>query len=111
VDFDMLYGHRNNPRGYADALEEFDARLPEIEAALAEIDALMLTADHGNDPTDASTDHSRERVPILVTGARLRRGVNLGTRASFADVAATIADLLGVEWQGAGDSFAPLILP
>jgi phosphopentomutase len=109
VDFDMLYGHRNNPRGYADALEQFDARLPEIEAALAETDALMLTADHGNDPTTASTDHSRERVPILVAGPRLKRGVNLGTRTSFADVAATIGDLLGVAWQGAGESFAPLL--
>jgi phosphopentomutase len=110
VDFDMLYGHRNDPRGYADALEQFDARLPDIELALRGVDVLMLTADHGNDPTTPSTDHSRERVPILVTGPRVRRGVALGARASFADVAATIADLLSVAWSGAGQSFADLIV-
>jgi phosphopentomutase len=106
VDFDMLYGHRNNPRGYADALEEFDARLPEIQAALQNGDILMLTADHGNDPTTPSTDHSRERVPVLVAGAHIKRGADLGTRDSFADVAASIADLLEVAWDGAGESFA-----
>jgi phosphopentomutase len=106
VDFDMLYGHRNNPRGFADALEAFDARLPQIEAALRHSDVLMLTADHGNDPTTPSTDHSRERVPILVAGPPVRPGVALGTRAAFADVAATIAELLGVAWAGAGQSFA-----
>jgi len=110
VDFDMVYGHRNNPRGYADALEEFDARLPEIEAALRRQDVLILTADHGNDPTTPSTDHSRERVPILVHGPQVWPGVNVGTRDSFADVAATIADLLGVTWVGPGRSFAPSIL-
>jgi phosphopentomutase len=106
VDFDMLYGHRNNPRGYADALEAFDERLPEIQAALRDTDVLMITADHGNDPTTASTDHSRERVPILIAGQHVRRSMDLGTRSSFADVAATIADLLGVSWGGAGASFA-----
>jgi phosphopentomutase len=106
IDFDMLYGHRNNPRGYADALEAFDVRLPEIQVALRGVDVLMITADHGNDPTTASTDHSRERVPILVAGPRVHRGVALGTRNSFADVAATIADLLDVVWDGAGESFA-----
>ena len=110
VDFDMLYGHRNDPRGYADALEQFDVRLPDIELALRSVDVLMLTADHGNDPTTPSTDHSREYVPILVTGPRVRRGVDLGARASFADVAATIADLLSVAWSGAGQSFADLIV-
>jgi phosphopentomutase len=110
VDFDMLYGHRNNPRGYADALEEFDIRLPEIKTALCKGDVLMLTADHGNDPTTPSTDHSRERVPILVTGPQVRRGTDLGTRDSFADVAASIADLLGVAWGGAGKSFAHAIV-
>ena len=110
VDFDMLYGHRNNPRGYADALEEFDVRLPEIQAALCGGDVLMLTADHGNDPTTPSTDHSRERVPILVTGPQVRRATDLGTRDSFADVAASIADLLGVAWEGAGMSFARAIV-
>lgn len=106
IDFDMLYGHRNNPRGYADALEAFDARLPEIQVALRGVDVLMITADHGNDPTTASTDHSRERVPILVAGPRVHRALALGTRNSFADVAATIADLLDVAWNGAGESFA-----
>jgi phosphopentomutase len=110
VDFDMLYGHRNNPRGYADALEEFDVRLPEIQKALRDGDVLMMTADHGNDPTTPSTDHSRERVPILVVGPQVHPGVNLGTRGSFADVAATIAGLLGVDWDGAGESFACAIV-
>ena len=110
VDFDMLYGHRNNPRGYADALEEFDVRLPEIQAALRNSDVLMITADHGNDPTTPSTDHSRERVPLLVFGSRVRRGTNVGTRDSFADVAASIADLLDVVWDGAGESFAQAIV-
>jgi phosphopentomutase len=109
VDFDMLYGHRNNPRGYADALEEFDVRLPDILVALRGVDVLMMTADHGNDPTTPSTDHSRERVPILIAGPAVHRGVNLKTRDSFADVAATIAELLGVAWDGAGESFAPTI--
>ncbi len=109
VDFDMLYGHRNDPHGYAQALEQFDARLPALEAGLRDGDILMLTADHGNDPTTPSTDHSRERVPILVTGPRVRRGVFLGTRDSFADVAATVAELLNVEWNSAGESFASLI--
>ena len=104
------YGHRNNPRGYADALEEFDARLPGICAALRDGDVLILTADHGNDPTTPSTDHSRERVPILVAGSQIRAGTNLGTRDSFADVAATIADLLGIVWDGAGESMAGFII-
>jgi len=105
VDFDAVYGHRNNPRGYADALEAFDRRLPEILAQLRDSDILMLTADHGNDPTTPSTDHSRERVPILVTGMHVRTHIDLGTRGSFADLAATIAELLGVNWSGAGESF------
>ncbi len=110
VDFDMLYGHRNNPRGYADALEAFDGRLPQIQAAMRYSDVLMLTADHGNDPTTPSTDHSRERVPILVSGPRVHRNVNLGTRGSFADVAATTAQLLSTTWHGAGESFAQAIV-
>jgi phosphopentomutase len=110
VDFDMLYGHRNDPRGFADALEEFDRRMPELEAALGAGDMLMITADHGNDPTTPSTDHSRERVPFLVSGPPVRAGLDLGTRGSFADVAATIAELLGVAWDGAGESFARTIL-
>jgi len=110
VDFDMLYGHRNNARGYADALEEFDSRLPEIQKALRNGDVLILTADHGNDPTTPGTDHSRERVPILVAGPQVHRGINLGTRDSFADVTATIAEMLGVAWHGAGKSFARSIV-
>lgn len=110
VDFDMLYGHRNNPRGYADALEAFDVRLPEIEASLGDGDVLMMTADHGNDPTTPSTDHSRERVPILVYGPQIRQGTGLGTRDSFSDVAASTAELLGVVWDGAGESFADAII-
>jgi phosphopentomutase len=110
VDFDMLYGHRNNARGYADALEEFDRRLPEIQAALQDTDVLIITADHGNDPTTVSTDHARERVPILIAGTQVQRSMNLGTRDSFADVAATIADLLSVDWRGAGASFARQIV-
>jgi phosphopentomutase len=110
VDFDSVYGHRSNPRGYADALEAFDARLPEILASMRVDDVLIITADHGNDPTDASTDHTRERVPILIAGRRVRRGYDLGTRNSFADVAATIAELLGIPWYGAGRSFALEIL-
>jgi len=110
VDFDAKYGHRNNPQGYADALEAFDRRLPEIMAALAEDDMLVLTADHGNDPTTAGTDHSREYVPILITGAQVRKGVNIGVRESFADLAATIADVLDVQPPPQGESFKSLIL-
>jgi phosphopentomutase len=105
VDFDSLYGHRNNAQGYAEALRAFDARLPEITQGLRGDDVLIITADHGNDPTSTSTDHSRERVPILVYGARIRPNVDLGTHGCFADVAATIAELLYVPWQGAGESF------
>jgi phosphopentomutase len=105
VDFDAKYGHRNNPRGYANALAEFDQRLPDIVDALAPDDALVLTADHGNDPTTPSTDHSREYVPLLVAGDPVRRGVNLGTRETFADLGATIADVLGVKLPRCGTSF------
>ena len=110
VDFDALYGHRNNPQGYADALESFDQRLPEIIRSLKSGDVLFLTADHGNDPTTSSTDHSRERVPILVTGEKINRNFNIGSRDSFADIAATIADLLDLRWCGQGNSFADEIL-
>jgi phosphopentomutase len=110
VDFDALYGHRNNPRGYADALEAFDRRMPEIMAGLRESDILIITADHGNDPTTPGTDHSRERVPILIVGESVCKNVNLGTRSSFSDVAATIAEILQVGWPGSGVSFAKDIL-
>ncbi len=110
VDFDALYGHRNDPRGYADALEAFDKRLPFIKIAVCNHDVTFITADHGNDPTTPSTDHSRERVPLLAFGMHLKRNVNLGTRTSFADVSATIADLLDLPWSGAGQSFAAEIV-
>ncbi len=106
VDFDALYGHRNNPRGYADALEAFDRRLPEILDALLPGDVLFITADHGNDPTTPSTDHSRERVPKFVAGRMALPAMSSGTRPRFSDLAATAADLLGLDWRGAGESFA-----
>ncbi len=105
VDFDAKFGHRNNPQGYADSLAEFDQRLPEILAALADDDVLVLTADHGNDPTTPSTDHSREYVPLMVTGQPIFEGVNLGVRETFADLAATMADVLGVKRPFFGHSF------
>lgn len=110
VDFDAQFGHRNNPQGYADALAEFDQRLPEILAALAADDLLVITADHGNDPTTPSTDHSREYVPILLTGPAVKTAVNLGVRATFADLAATIADVFGLERTFPGQSFKSALL-
>lgn len=105
VDFDMLYGHRNDVKGYAEALEEFDKHLPEIYAALRSDDMLIITADHGCDPTMPGTDHTREYVPLLVCGPTLKKGVNLGIRSSFADVGATVADYLETEPISNGKSF------
>jgi phosphopentomutase len=105
VDFDAKFGHRNNPQGYADALVDFDRRLPEIVDTLTEGDILIITADHGNDPTTPSTDHSREYVPILITGKEINPGVNIGVRQTFADLAATIADIFGVGLPPKGLSF------
>jgi phosphopentomutase len=110
VEFDSSYGHRNDPAGYAAALEAFDRRLPEITAALGEDDVLVVTADHGNDPTTQSTDHSREKVPLLVSGRPVRPGTDLGERGSFADCGATIAELLGAGAPPAGTSFASELL-
>lgn len=110
VDFDAKFGHRNNPEGYGRALEEFDRRLPEIMAALAEDDVLVITADHGNDPTTPSTDHSREYVPILISGQPVKRLVHIGVRETFADLAATIAETLAVKAPPWGTSFKSLIL-
>lgn len=104
VDFDMLFGHRNDPLGYARALEELDQRLPEILSAMRDEDIVIITADHGCDPTTASTDHSREYVPLLVYGKAVRPGVALGVRESFADVAATVADIFGLKFT-VGKSF------
>ncbi len=109
VDFDAKFGHRNNPEGYANALVEFDQRLPEIMDALAEDDVLILTADHGNDPTYPGTDHCREYVPILIAGAPVQTGVNIGVRSTFADLAATIADTLGAKPPPRGTSFKAMI--
>jgi phosphopentomutase len=103
-DFDTLYGHRNDPAGFADALAAFDRRLPEILETVAPGDVLILTADHGNDPTTPSTDHSREYVPLLCY-VRGRRGTPLGTRKTFADVGRTAAEYFGIEGPIAGTSF------
>ena len=104
VDFDMLYGHRRDTEGYASALERFDARLPEILDAMAEDDLLIMTADHGNDPTKEGSDHTREYAPLLVYGKLARTGVNLGTRSSLADIGRTIAENFGLALN-AGESF------
>ncbi|MDD4169931.1 MAG: phosphopentomutase [Desulfotomaculaceae bacterium] len=104
IDFDMLFGHRNDPLGYARALEELDQRLPEIINVMRDEDIMIITADHGCDPTTASTDHSREYVPLLVYGKAVRPGVALGVRETFADVAATVADIFGLKFP-AGKSF------
>ncbi len=92
VDYDMLYGHRNDVDGYAKALTYFDGRLPELLAAMREKDILMITADHGCDPSTPSTDHSREYTPLIICGTRVKAGVNFGTREGFCDIAATILD-------------------
>jgi phosphopentomutase len=110
VDFDMLYGHRNNVEGYARAIEDFDRRLPEIIGAMKEGDILIITADHGCDPTTGSTDHSREYTPLIIYGKPVKKGVNLHTRESFADIAATVAEYLEVEAQIEGKSFLKDVL-
>ncbi len=105
VDFDTVYGHRNNVVGYATNLERFDARLSELLPQLRPDDLLVLTADHGNDPTTSSTDHAREYVPLLVTGQQVRAGADLGTRDTFADLAQTLAENFGVGPLDHGTSF------
>jgi phosphopentomutase len=105
VDFDAQFGHRNDPGGYAANLERFDARLGDLLRRLASRDVLILTADHGNDPTTPSTDHSREYVPLFVVGGSVAGGVDLGTRSTFADVGQTIAELFGVGPLPNGTSF------
>ena len=110
VDFDMLYGHRRNIDGYAEALTEFDGWFAEFMEKLGEEDLVMITADHGCDPAyTATTDHTREYVPLLIAGKKVKP-VNLGTRMSFADIAATVTELLGVEYETPGKSFAKEIL-
>lgn len=104
VDFDMLYGHRRDTEGFAKALEHFDSRLPEIENAMRDDDVIMITADHGNDPTFPGSDHTREYAPLLVYGRNARGGINLGSRASLADIGQTIANNFGLRLT-AGESF------
>jgi phosphopentomutase len=105
VDFDAQYGHRNDVAGYAANLERFDARLARLLPQLRPGDLLVVTADHGNDPTTPSTDHAREYVPLLITGARVRAGYDLGTRKTFADLGQTLAELFGVGPMPHGTSF------
>ena len=105
VDFDMLYGHRNDALGYAKALESLDSRIPELIAAMDETDILILTADHGCDPVTPSTDHSREYVPVLVYGKSLARGINLGVLNTFSDIGSTVLDLFNISGTIKGTSF------
>ncbi len=111
VEFDMKWGHRNDVYGYAKGLEEFDAVLPDILEAMEEEDILVLTADHGCDPTTPSTDHSREYVPVLFYGKKLKQNVNLGTGKSFADIGQTVAELFGLMPLAIGESFLCRIKP
>ena len=110
VDFDMLYGHRNNIEGYGKALEYFDSKLPEIKKAMKPTDMLIITADHGNDPSTPSTDHSREYIPMLVYGEEIKENVNIGTRNTYADISATILDILNMPALENGESFKDLII-
>ncbi len=110
VDFDTLYGHRNDVLGYARNLEQFDARLPRLVAKLRDDDLLVITADHGNDPTTPSTDHSREYVPVLLHGRGVKAGVNIGTRTTFADLGQTLAKNFGVGPLPHGTSFLAEIM-
>jgi phosphopentomutase len=110
VDFDSVYGHRNDVAGYGANLERFDARLAGLLPQLTASDLLIVTADHGNDPSTPSTDHSREYVPLLATGARVKPGVNLGTRRTFADLGQTLADNFRVGPLAHGTSFLGTIV-
>jgi len=110
VDFDTKYGHRNDVMGYAKCLEELDAFVPEMVSALKPGDLLVFTADHGGDPSDESTDHTREYVPMVAAGPGVRAGADIGSRKTFADIGATVAELLGIP-SLAGTSFLRAILP
>lgn len=105
VDFDSKYGHRRDPEGYKKALEEFDSRLPEIMDNMREDDVLIINADHGNDPTYKGTDHTREYIPVMIYGNKVKKGFNLGIRDTFADIGATVADILDVKLPKHGSSF------
>jgi phosphopentomutase len=110
VDFDMLWGHRNDEQGFARGLVEFDSHLEQLLDQLRSDDLLIITADHGCDPTiKTSTDHTREYVPLLVHSKQIHNALDLGTRDTFADIAATIADIFGVENTLAGKSFLKLL--
>lgn len=110
VDFDMLYGHRNNIEGYAKALEYFDSKLPIIINNMKDTDILIITADHGNDPSTPSTDHSREYIPILIYGKQIRENVNIGIRETYADIGKTILDILHMPLLIEGISFKEQII-
>lgn len=111
VDFDSMYGHRRNPQGYYDCLVEFDTELASVRDRVnPQTDLVMITADHGNDPTFPGTDHTREYVPLLAFGPDAAAGVDLGTRESFADIGATISEIFGIESPQYGDSFLPSIV-
>lgn len=105
IDFDMHYGHRRDIEGFASCLMEFDARVPEILKALKEEDIVIITADHGNDPTATGTDHTREYIPILIYGKKIKKGINIGTRHSFSDIGSTIAEAFKVKKIANGSSF------
>jgi len=105
VDFDMKYGHRRDVNGYANALMEFDKRIPEVIMRMGAKDVLIITADHGNDPTASGFDHTREAVPILVFGEKIKKGFYMGTFPTMADIGASIADMLGVSKTPSGNSF------
>jgi phosphopentomutase len=109
VDFDQQFGHRNDVEGYGAALEQFDAWVPQFQSALRDGDLAIFTADHGCDPTTPSTDHSREYVPLLVSGPKVRHGVNLGLRATLSDIGQTVAENFDATIVQ-GDSFLPRIL-
>ena len=110
VDFDMVYGHRRDVAGYAQALEAFDREIPKTRAMMGEDDLLLITADHGCDPCHTGTDHTREHVPLLIWGQKAKGGVNLGVRETYADIAATVLDFFGVECTVKGTSVLPQIL-
>ncbi len=110
VDTDMIYGHRNDVDGYAKALTYFDEQIPRVLEGLREDDIFMVTADHGCDPGTPSTDHSREHIPLVIYGSKIKKNNNLGTRSTFADIAATVLDYFGVESKVAGTSLLPEIL-
>ncbi|MBK9925990.1 MAG: phosphopentomutase [Anaerolineales bacterium] len=110
IEFDMIYGHRNDPRGYANALEQFDSYIPEIQKRLKPGDLVIVTGDHGVDPTTPGTDHSREYVPLLAFGPNIKHGVDLGDRGSLGDIAGTLAEMFSLVPQPIGKSFLKEII-